>query len=107
MVFNWYIHHCILIAFRDVIPTFTKCLVCAPLWPEAKTPWGELRLVKQAQLLCYALLDNPVYYRGDTQPSTLSVLFGYLYPADRIGAVFAPLNGCYQLFLSPDKIVFQ
>ncbi|MPM79940.1 hypothetical protein SDC9_126983 [bioreactor metagenome] len=67
----------------------------------------ELRFTDLRQLLCNALLDNPIYYCGDTQLTLLPVFFGYVYPSCRIGAILAPQNGLDQYILVPDKIIFQ
>lgn len=80
---------CVIIALCDVVPALGQCLVGIALWPEPVAVIAELWFIKRCECLGYGLLDNPVYYRGDAQLSLLPVVLGYLYLANRVGAVFA------------------
>src|SRR5690606_38338880 len=83
----------------DVVLAFGECLMGIAPWPEPVAAVAELGLVERNEYLGNGLPDNPVHYRGDAQLPFLPVVLGYFYPADRIGAVFAPQYGRLQSFL--------
>ena len=75
------------------------------LWSEPVAMIAKLGFIQRHEYLGNGLLDDPVHDRRDAQLPFLPVVLGYVYPANRIGEVFAPQYGPYQFSPSPDRPV--
>ena len=93
----------VLVAFVCDLLHLSQCIQASSSRAEAEASFGELGLIDYRQYLVDGLLHHTVNHCRYSQQAHLTIVLGYLYPADGIRTVTTVKQGAYQFFLIGQK----